>query len=77
MVKGHLLRKKSDASRSGGKTITIFIFYLSWCHENMILHLHSASWPKMRSIQFAIFTQLSQNLCWLHGVSPHIVTMAT
>lgn len=77
MVKVHLLQKNQMLLALGGKPITIFIFYLSWCHENTILHLHSASWPIMRSIQFAIFTQLSQYLCWLHGVSPHIVTMAT
>lgn len=58
------------------KPLTVFIFYLSRCHKNTILHLHSASGAIVGSVQFAIFTKLSQNLCGFHGVSPHIVTMA-
>lgn len=70
-------KKNLSLLSSVRKPLTIFIFYLGRCHENTILHLHSASGAIVGSVQFAIFTQLSQNLRRFHWVSPHIVTMAT
>lgn len=55
----------------------IFIFNLRRCHEDTVLHLHSSSRTIVRSVQFAVLTQFSQNLCRFHGVPPHVVTMAT
>lgn len=55
--------------------VTIFIFYLSGCHEDAVLHLHSSCWSIVRPIQFTILTQLSQDLGRFHWISPHIIAM--
>lgn len=72
----HLWQKRLTLAFSVWRPLAVFIFYLSRCHKNTILHLHSAFGAIVGSIQFAIFTELSQNLSRFHGVSPHIVTMA-
>lgn len=59
----------------GAMTNTIFIFDLSRCHEDAVLHLNSSPGAIVRPIQFAILTQLRQDLRGFHRVSPHIVTM--
>lgn len=76
IINGHLRQGNPTLPSSVRKPLTVFIFYLSRCHKNTVLHLHSASGAIVGSVQFAVFTQLSQNLCRFHGVSPHIVTMA-
>lgn len=59
----------------GTMTNTIFIFDLSRCHEDAVLHLNSSSGAVVRPVQFAVLTQLRQDLRGFHRVSPHIVTM--
>lgn len=56
-------------------TNTVFIFDLSRCHEDAVLHLNSSSGAVVRPVQFTILTQLRQDLRGFHRVSPHIVTM--
>lgn len=58
-------------------SFTIFILYLSWCHEDPVLHLHSSSGAVVRPVELAILAQLSQDLCGFQWVPPHVVTMAT
>lgn len=58
------------------EVVTIFIFYLSRCHEDAVLHLHSPCWSVVRPIQFTLLTQLSQDLRRFHRISPHVVAVA-
>lgn len=55
--------------------VTIFIFDLSRCHEDPVLHLHSSCGSVVRSIQFTLLAQLGKDLRRFHRVSPHVVAV--
>lgn len=55
---------------------TIFILDLCRSQEDSIPHLDFASRPIMRSIDFAVLTELHQDLTGLHRVPPNIVSVA-